>query len=238
MKKIISKIDYTLKNVGDKDPSLALELWDMFKERSFLLEQSARVVESKQTHEKRVFAPAICHMILSNPDSVDESFYKKVVLSILKDNNLSRLTVFGDMSYLYLILLHSNFEFNEFFVELIIRALHSKGYDYDCTLRHTDYSRIKKVSDNGMKEVTQYKDRNVIIGLNNNELETFERGEHISISERVSFAEIKALKELVHSKTELDHRIRMAIDMLYAQAININITKGYMNSSIEEAPKL
>ena len=104
MNRIISKVDYEMHRLGQADPKLALELWYRICKNDTIIKNAIEVINV--SGEKCFKAPAICHMILSNPWDIDKNIYESFVMTILKDTSLNKLSVFRNNTFLYLILLN------------------------------------------------------------------------------------------------------------------------------------
>lgn len=215
MKKIIGKLDLEMFKLGQIDPKLALNLWYRICENKTILNNAIELVEDKNKN-KCFFAPAICHMILSNPWDVDKEIYDKLVLTLLKDCSLNKITVFNNMTFLSLIILNGALGFDEWYLKLINKNIRNRTKDGNFEMRLVKYHDIASI---GEKEMS-YETRNINISLTNSEIEEFLKGCHFDIEITHSFKEVEKLVEITNMFPTLDEKIVRMIDLFNQFTIN------------------
>lgn len=215
MKRIISKIDYDMKKLGDLDPNLALELWCKIKNRSFIINEAVKIVEDKDKR-KGFFAPAICHMILSNPCDVDHELYEKLVISVIKDTDLNRITVFDNMSFLQLILLNGTKNLDDYFIRYINEEIKNKAYLKPFMLRYVQYGDVLCSEE----KIISFKDGTFDISLSSEEADMYSNREYISYCDGEGEEEVNSLMELVSDEeNNIDVSIKYSIKDLKSRSL-------------------
>lgn len=228
MKRIISKVDYEMHRLGEIDPKLTFGLWLRICKNDGLIKQAIEVVENKDG-EKCFRSPAICHMILSNPWDINKELYDNFVLTLLKNPELNKLSVFRNNTFLYLILLNGAIGFDEWYIELASTGIRNKTKDRPFEIRKVTYEEIPTDGE----KVMLYKNEDLDISLNELEVSHYTKESAFSVKSETNYAEIENLVELATVMPNLDKRIVDNINILHQQLLN-----EQLRPSNEETPKL
>ena len=218
MRRIVSKIDYDMHVLGNQDPKLALSLWYRICKNKSIIRQAIKVIE-QENGETCVYAPAICHMILSNPWDIDKDIYEKFVLTLLKNPELNKLSVFRESTFLYLILLNGALGFDDLYLELSQNGIRKNANDKPFEMRKVFYRECNALDDVEM----YYKTGDLEVKMSSKEVEHFSSQEVFKVITEQSTAEIANLVELVEMLPTLDPKIVMNIN--YLQQILANEQK-------------
>ena len=215
MKRIVSKVDYELYQRGQVDPRLALDLWfGICKNISFI--ESAIEIKQDNNGEKCFFAPAICHMILSNPWDVDKKLYDRLVLTLLNNPDLNKISVFGNMTFLCLIIFNGAFGFDDWYLHLTSDGINKKTQEKHFEVKRVIYDEVLNDGNVSMS----YKNNDLDISLSDSEIERFSKGDYISLNTVFGYEEIEKLVEIANIFPGLDERILRSIDSLHQTALN------------------
>lgn len=209
MKRIISKVDYEMYKRGQIDPKLALDLWYRICKNETII-KSAVEVNTNQNGEKCFLAPAICHMILSNPWDVSKEIYDSLVLTLLKDAELNKLSVFNNTTFLCLIMLNGALGFDDLYIELASDEIRQKTKDGSFEIRKVEY---KDVIGDGEIGIT-YENDDFKVTLTESEIDLYNKNYAFTVNNVESFDEIDALAEIVQLFPMLDEKIVRNINEL------------------------
>lgn len=201
MDRIISKVDYEMHRLGQGDPKLALELWYRICKNNAIIKNAIKVINING--ESCFKAPAICHMILSNPWDIDKNIYESFVMTILKDNSLNKLSVFRNNTFLYLILLNGALGFDDLYLELAENGIRNKSEDKPFEMRKVYYKNISSTGD----DVMYYKSEDLDISITEEEIIYHTNGKTFEVRSENNTAEIEDLVELVYLLPTLDNKI-------------------------------
>lgn len=185
MKRFISKIDYDMQMLLQERPDCALELWKKIKDRSVIIDGALEIVEDKETHQKRFYAPAICHMILANKEDIDAEKYHRIAINVIKNSDLNRLTVVNDISFLDLIIQNGLEDLDEFFIRFINSEIFKR--EREELLRYVDYDIVLK---HGAK-VLSYKDDTLDIKLSSSEVNSYSNTDYMTINNKNTQEELE-----------------------------------------------
>jgi len=202
MKRIISKVDYEMYKKGQLDPKLALEEWYKICKSKILINGAIEVVEDAHG-QKCFFAPTICHMILSNPWDVPKEIYDKLVMMILKNDDLNKLTVFNDTTFLSLIMLNGALGFDDLYVEVASKGIRQKAKGCDFEIRQVQYTNLEFVDIAALI----YENNDLVVKLTQGEADFFTYCNAFSVETIKSLKEIEALVEIANLFPMLDERI-------------------------------
>lgn len=215
MKRIISKIDYDMQKLAKIDSNLALELWEKIKNRKFIIDGALEVITDEKSRKKSFFAPAICHMILSNPSDVDARVYDDLVITLLKNTDLNRITVFNDLSFLDLIVLNGTDNLDDYFIGLLNSELKNKTSRKPFSLRYVDYAEVPS----GEEKLMIFKDDTFDIGLDKREIESFSSREYMSMIDAECFDEAEVLMNIVRFNPNQGERVISTIESIYEASL-------------------
>ena len=216
MKRIISKIDYDMQKLANTDSTLALELWERIKGRKFIIDGALEIVTDKNSRKKSFFAPAICHMILSNPQDIDPEVYDNLVITLLKNTDLNRITVFNDLSFLDLIVLNGTDNLDDYFVRLLNSELKNKTNKKPFSLRYVDYAEVPSSEE----KLMIFKDDSFNIGLDKREIEAYTSRDYISIIDSECFDEAKVLMDIVKVNPNQGESVISTIESIYEASLS------------------
>lgn len=153
----------------------SLQLWEKIKNRKYILDYATEVVTFKDKKQDIFYAPSICYMILSHPEDVDPIFYRDLVITILKNNNLNRLIVANNEMFLDLIKPYVEKNLDNFFVKMMNYEF--KYNQKEELIRCVEYSNI--CNDNEKKMF--FNDGQLDVAVGQQEIETFTSLNHINI---------------------------------------------------------
>ena len=208
MKRLVSKLDYEIQRLGKYNINYATEFWNLIKEKNFILQEAVNEV-TLEGETVSFHAPTLCHMILENPNDVEENLYNNLVCQIVKNSDLNRLTVFNNKSFLYLILSNKSLVLDEYLVNFILKELNNRLAN--CWINLIQYKKISK----DMKKVLNYNDGEINISLGEKELNLFEENKQLHLNQINTFKEIENLYNLVLDNDFIDKRIKNTIIYLY-----------------------
>ena len=214
MNRIISKVDYEMHRLGEIDPKLALEFWFRICKNDLIIRSAIEVIDING--EKCFRAPAICHMILSNPWDIDKKTYESFVMTILKEASLNKLSVFRNNTFLYLILLNGALGFDDLYLELTEKGIRRKTLDMPFETRKVVYN---EVSMDGEK-VIYYESEELNVSLTENEAEYYLNGNSFEVIRQNNEDEVKDLIELVELFPAFDKKIVDNINLLHQMLTN------------------
>jgi len=215
MKRFIKKYDYEMNKLGQSDPKKALQAWYKICHDETFIKNAIEIIEDKNG-EKTFVAPTICHMILSNPWDIDKNIYDNFVVTLFNNPELSKLVVFENMTFLYLILLNGALGFDELYLKLASEGIRNKAQDEMFELRRVVYNDVPSICE----EVAFYQNDDIKVSLTEDEMDLFSSKDAFSISSEFSLGEIEKLTALLENFPDMDSRILSSIAILKQHAEN------------------
>lgn len=215
MRRIISKIDYDMHKLGEENPQLVLDAWYHICKNKMIINSATEIITDRNGN-KCFLAPTICHMILSHPWDIDKEIYDKLILTLLKDCSLNKITVFNDMTFLSLIVLNGALGFDEWYLKLINKNIRNRTKDGNFEMRLVRYHEIP--SDDEF--VIGYETNDVNVSLTNSEMEAYSNGHAFEIDVTHSFKEVEKLAEIASLFPTLDEKFVSMINLYNQFAIS------------------
>jgi len=234
MKRFISKIDHDLHILLNTDMEKAKEYWDKIKNRGHILDQAREMIKDKRGN-KCVYAPSICHMILSNPCDVDKDFYNNFALTVIRDKYLSRLVVAENLSYTSLILLRGSNDLNILASKALMQEISAKKSYNPYQVRNVLYDEIISQDD---KVQSRFKFDKIEVKLTGDEVDTYLKNEHISIYEDINIDEVDELMRYAMIDGNMDINFKKVIFDLYQNSLEFKRNNNIDYGTRERTPKL
>jgi len=219
MRKIVSKVDRELQKFGKTDMNLLTNFWEVVKNKEFIIKEATRVVEDKVSGKKTFFAPAVCHMILCNPQDVDKEMYDKLVRSIVYTPDLNRITVFDNMSFLYLVLRNNELELDDYELERV-------GSELNKRISEKNINKVHYFETNVAGEAVAILDEaDFTISVTEQEAIQYEQDGNFYINEESNRGEIELLHQLEMLGNTCDVDVENMIKGLYANNHSLEFAK-------------
>lgn len=232
MERIISGIDHKMNDFLVQEPEKANELWQSIKNREHILKQATTVISGRNGN--LLFAPAICYMILTNPQDVEPKFYESFVNCILSSRYLSRLSVINNISFSSAIAIYGHTYLNNRTIQKLSADILLKGKDKPYMVRNVKYNEIMCEEE----KTTRFIDNAINIFLSRTEVYAYSKREHISIEEEVNLREIETLFEYANMNSELDSTLRNSIYTIYTNSYDYRFDNDIDYGIDEVTPKL
>jgi len=193
MRKIISKIDCMIQEKGLLESK---ELWNKIKDREFIINEAKRIVKM-QNGKDTFFAPSIIYMVITNKEEILEKTYNEIIKTIVENSDISRTIIDGDMTFLDVILSHDQDTINQNYLKSTKQELINRRY-------HTNFNYINYIHVPENTNVVSCSFNNLEIGINEEELQKFEKFEHFSVDESNESYHITNYLNLEDEKANLD----------------------------------
>lgn len=205
---IISKIDYEMNEAINFGYFESSNLWLKIIDKNYILEKAITVVEDDEKN-KMFFAPAICYMILKNPQDIENPIYSKLVKLIIENDGLGRITI-NNETFLSLCLSNPFLDLDENGINSIVDIINTRYYPDPTGNINITYEKLP-MNEN---KVIEYSDDRMKLDITNDDIEAFKKRSYINITQGDNASEIEELTRLF-GVISLDPEIQKAITKQY-----------------------